>query len=233
MSKVKLPVHLVNGVWEFILGGAIPVREGTMAEISVDSHLVKDKSFLKSVTKKVVHQCLPEGTTLMVALSVKENIQHAFFHYPNTACSKGVNVMPYDLPSTSTVFVPVILGSPIKKNNDFFGKAGGLWIEATGLGITGLRTSNIIFPEELKLKGAISLNHAFTLLSERFEVHRLSHTGNAYTRFFYKESNNNWYPLERLKNAELDRAENRVLSESWEAVESEIGWCRLTHDKKK
>ena len=34
------------------------------------------------------------------------------------------------------------------------------------------------------IDSASSLNHAFTKISERFEILRISHTGNAFTRFF-------------------------------------------------
>ena len=47
---------------------------------------------------------------------------------------------------------------------------------------------------------ARSLNHAFTLLSTKFETKRISHTGNVFTRVYcYSESRKAWHPLDELR----------------------------------
>ena len=59
---------------------------------------------------------------------------------------------------------------------------GGLWLNVKGLDKTDIISSPICMPDGCKEKTAISLNHAFTMLSEMYETHRLSHTGNVYNR---------------------------------------------------
>ena len=47
---------------------------------------------------------------------------------------------------------------------------------------------------------ARSLNHAVTLLSTRFEPKRISHTGNVFTRVFYRcTKSKDWRPLNELR----------------------------------
>ena len=84
-------------------------------------------------------------------------------------------------------------------------------------------------PEELD--AAISLNHAFTRLSEQYERHRISHTGNVYERMFYEEANGAWYPLAGLRDGVRERAEQAILSEAWSRIDDELGWCRLPPEK--
>ncbi len=51
-KRLKLPVHLVNGGWEFFYGGAVPVDNGTQAEMVIDSARITDKDFLHRVTQR-------------------------------------------------------------------------------------------------------------------------------------------------------------------------------------
>lgn len=57
-------------------------------------------------------------------------------------------------------------------------KEGGLFLRQIGLDRTELLSSSVKLPEGFDPPFAQSLNHAFTVLSERYETHRLSHTGN-------------------------------------------------------
>lgn len=51
---------------------------------------------------------------------------------------------------------------------------------------------------------AVSLNHAFTLLSERYETDRISHTGNVFKRVFHYDATvRRWRPLEDLRRTVL------------------------------
>jgi hypothetical protein len=47
---------------------------------------------------------------------------------------------------------------------------------------------------------ARSLNHAFTLLSMKFETKRISHSGNVFARVYcYSEKRKEWHPLDELR----------------------------------
>lgn len=90
-----------------------------------------------------------------------------------------------------------------------------------------LHGSTVLLPSDFGEQTAVSLNHAFTLLSERYEKHRLSHTGNVYERFFYEESDKRWYPLDDLRKGVLVGAERKLLSDAWAEVERLLGWRPL------
>lgn len=227
-KRLKLPVRMVDGGWEFFFGGAIPVKEGACAEIFLETSTITDKEFVARVTQKVLTQCLPQGSVLMVALSVRELPFHPILWWPNSQTAKSIKVHHGDLPSVTSMFVPVTLGPADRPNaQGLLPDGGGLWLTVSGFGECELSSSTVLFPEELAIDPAQSLNHAFTKLSERFETHRLSHTGSVYSRVFYLESNDYWYPLESLKNAASARTEHAVMSASWKVIEEQLGWCRL------
>lgn len=227
-KRLKLPVHLVNGRWEFFYGGAVPVVDGTQAELVIDSARITDKDFLHRVTQRVVSHCLPRGTRLMVALSIRTAPTGSVFWSPDSHHAQSIKVEVRHLPSETTRFVPVFLG-PVSRPQTtlLFEEDGGLWMVVSGLGECELFSSSVDLPEELEMDSAQSLNHAFTMLSERFETHRLSHTGSVYSRVFYQESNGFWYPLEYLKSAALGRAEHAVMAAGWSAIEAQLGWCKF------
>lgn len=206
----------------------MPVAEGTQAELVIDSAGISSKDFLHRVTQRVVSHCLPRGTQLMVALSIHAPTSPAVFYQPNSQRPKSINVDSWHLPSVSTQFVPVTLG-PVRKTQttQMFEEDGGLWMVVSGLGECELHSSSVDFLEELEMESAQSLNHAFTKLSERFETHRLSHTGSVYSRVFYLESDLRWYPLEYLKSAALGRAGHAVMAAGWQAIEDQMGWCKV------
>ena len=53
------------------LGGAIPVRNDTEAELLVERTAISDKTFLETMESKGRHKVPDEGTTLLVCLTIK------------------------------------------------------------------------------------------------------------------------------------------------------------------
>lgn len=96
---------------------------------------------------------------------------------------------------------------------------GGLWLKLKGTIDRGVESSIILLPSVPGLKDtAISLNHAFTMLSEVFETQRISHTGNVYEQVLYQESGGVWHPLKDLRNKELANAGRHVIKSLWDLV---------------
>jgi hypothetical protein len=57
----------------------------------------------------------------------------------------------------------------------------------------------------------VSLNHAFTVLSERYETNRLSHTGNVFERVFYFDSAaGRWRVLGELRAQVVQRVASQA-----------------------
>ena len=113
---------------------------------------------------------------------------------------------------------------------------GGLWLSLKGLEKSELECSTIVMPEGFADRTAVSLNHALTLLSKAYETHRISNTGNVYTRCFYQDYNGRWYPLVNLRRGVQATLEKNLIGEVWHQVEAVLGWRPLvanSHGKKK
>ncbi len=221
-EKVTLPIKRVGSAWEFYFGGEVPVREGARGELTLNARDITDEKFKQRVTQEVVVRILSEGTELCVALSDRSEDARRFGQWPA--------VPPAALPPGTTRIERVRLG-PVKKKKadqqlelEDVSAQGGLWLKVKGLERCELQGSTVLMPTGFDPATAVSLNHAFTLLSERYEKHRLSHTGNVYERIFYQEADGRWYPLDDLRQGVLVDAECKLLAAAWEEVERSLGW---------
>lgn len=221
-EKVTLPIKRVGNAWEFYFGGDVPVRDGTVGHLNLYARDITDEKFKKRLTQEVVVRILREGTELCVALSDRTDSVKRLGHWPDKH--------PMSLPPGTTRIERVRIGPVRTKKTDKqlelsgVDSQGGLWLKVKGLERCELSGSTVLMPNGFEPATAISLNHAFTLLSERYEKHRLSHTGNVYERFFYLDSDGNWYPLDDLRQGVLGDAERKLLASTWEEVERALGW---------
>ena len=62
---------------------------------------------------------------------------------------------------------------------------------------------------KLNNREAFSLNQAYTLISQKYEKHRGSHTGNVFNKVFYQEGDD-YYPLETLRNQIVYEIEEKI-----------------------
>ncbi len=221
--KLTLPVKMVNGQWEFLLGGAVPVKDGTVAELTVALDQITNADFAARVTVESTVKVLPAGSTLYVALSDRSSAMQSAKKFKDLA-------IDYEyFPGDYARFIPITIGPPTEQQVRQRGlfdedKSGGLYLRQTGLDRTEILSSSIQMPVGFDPRFAQSLNHAFTLLSERYETHRLSHTGNVYTSLFYKESNDRWYPLDLLREGVRADAERQVIYAAWAELERLLGF---------
>lgn len=221
--KLTLPVKMVDGQWEFLLGGAVPVKDGTVAELSVPLDRITDAEFAKRVTAESTIKVLPASSTLYVALSDRASVMQSAKKFKDLAID-----LEY-FPGDYARFVPITIGPPTEqqiKQRGLFeaNKVGGLFLRQIGLDRIEILSSSIKLPDGFDPPFAQSLNHAFTLLSERYETHRLSHTGNVYTSMFYQESNDRWYPLDMLREGVRADAERQVIYTAWAELERLLGF---------
>ena len=228
-ATLRVPMKLVNGQWEYFYGGALPVKDGTVADMIVDESSFTDKAFINTLKQRSRHKILDEDTELLVALTIKpepkldKKIKHHLIpiHFPDIQVS---TVFHNNHLSPDTMFVTIKIGGPTDQQvatND--GDGGGLWLDIQGLQPKGLVSSSINLPEGVSDEPAISLNHAFTLLSQAYEPWRKSHTGNIYSRMFYKEKNSRWYPLEILRNTSIAKEEHQLIKEQWDRISKSLG----------
>jgi len=222
LSQITLPVKRVGDRWEFLYGGDIPVVDGVQANLTISTHQITDEKFLARVNQDVRVKVLNQGTRLLIALSDKNDNQ--------SLGRKWHGTLPVRLPPGTTRLEEVFLGERREQGTRALNdeadtdQHGGLWLRIRGLNKSDLISSSIVLPEGLDEQNAISLNHAFTLLSKKYETHRLSNTGNVYTHVFYQENNSRWYPLSDLRLGVLDDVERSLIRDTWLEVEQKLGW---------
>ena len=225
-AKVTIPVKRVGERWEFFYGGDVPVHEGTLGELTLSANQISDERFRQRVSQELVVKILEEGAPLLVALSDRSNHGARIGTWPR--------VFPPGLPAGTTRLERITLGPPkpkakdklsqVEPELDGFAETGGLWLKLKGLERTELVASTVKMPEGFHALTATSLNHALTLLSQAYEKHRIANTGNVYTRVFYQETNDRWYPLNDLRTGVQAEGERNLQSELWQQVEQNLGW---------
>jgi len=219
-TPIRIPVKMVDGRWEFFYGGAVPVRDGALAELMVQKESITDPKFLRALRKRTEHKLLDEGTVLMVALSVRGELLNGLESLAATIDPKHLSDEYNWTPRPgNTRFVEVKVGPPsLAFSRSRPSQPGGVWLKLEGTQPKGVVVSSIELPKAISDKRVDSLNHTFTLLSERLEPWRQSHTGNIYSRVLYRERNEKWYPLERLRRAAEATEEHALVHERWQEL---------------
>lgn len=231
--KIRLPMILRDGIWEPEFGGTIPVADGTKADLQIELSEITDKEFARRITAKSSLRILDRGTTLRAYLTTKtlNGVSEEQRKILKSWSEVGGEIAPFALDNWSSGgihFVDLSIGGPTEKQaQDLLHCDGGLWLMTEGTRATGLISSLIDLPKFVSEEPAISLNHAFTLLSETYEPWRKSHTGNVYTRFLYRETNGLWYPLELLRNAQLAQKEMEIAAGLWQRFMQQMSSKKL------
>lgn len=219
-SPFRIPVKLTSGRWKLLHGGEIPVKEGACAELILEKHSITDPIFLAAMEKPSTHLMLTGPLELLVALTVKGSLDSEYLNllYPENELKFGSDY--YSSPrSSETRFVPISIGMPTPEFVRLHKlKSSGIWLTMEGMHPKGLLVSSVKIPDVISNEPLISLNHAFTKLSEVYEPWRKSHTGNIYTRILYRELNNKWYPLEVLRNAAEATEEQAIIKTRWSEI---------------
>ena len=219
-AKVTVPVKRVGERWEFFYGGDVPVREGSLGELTLCASQISDERFRQRVSQEFVVKILEEGAPLLFALSDRSRGGARIGTWPD--------IDPSSVPAGTTRFERVTLGpckpKSVQPELDGIRETGGVWLKLKGLERSELTGSTVIMPQGFEPAAATSLNHALTLLSQVYETHRISNTGNVYTRVFYQEKNDRWYPLNDLRTGVQAEGERLLLSDLWSQVEQRLGW---------
>ena len=218
---LRIPVRYVEDCWECGYGGIVPVAPDTEAELVINSRSITDKSFLERMRFKSRTKVLEQGVTLLAYLATKEQTQLTDAQkkhlIPWQSMLHEIATEHIDNWSTGGLsLVEVSIGGPTDQQaKKFETESGGLWLLTEGPKAVGLQSTRIALPEVVSKDPVNSLNHAFTKLSETYEPWRISHTGNVYQRFLYKETNGKWYPLELLRNAAMAKKEQEIAYQLW------------------
>jgi hypothetical protein len=227
-KRLRLPIRIVDGVWELEFGGPIPVKDGQLAELVVPASAITNPTLVRAMQSKSVIKILDRGARLRVYLATKEMEGVTEEQRKQLVPWEGWNleVAPTAINSWSAgplSFFELVLGPATEKQSqDWTMAEGGLWLILEGRKAKGLQSSQFELPSCVSAVNARSLNHAFTILSEVYEQWRISHTGNVYDRFLYQETNGKWYPLSHLRDFKLAKEEERLAHGLWRDFLSEM-----------
>lgn len=220
-KKMRLPVRLVDGVWEMEYGGAIPVKD-CPAELVVPESAITDPHLLRAMKEVLFIRILDRDTKLRAYLATKdlEGVCDEQRQCLMTWVDWREETAPGAIESWSggpLHFFELTIGPATdKQSRDLEMRTGGLWLVVEGGKSKGLISSQFELPDCVSDKPAGSLNHAFTILSEVYEPWRISHTGNVYDRFLYEEENGKWYPLSHLRDFQLAQDEEKIAYGLWQ-----------------
>ena len=160
-------------------GGPIPsIESDTVAELIVPAFALRNEEQRKIFTSFVAGPILPTGTTLLAGLRPRNERNGLIAEHGEDA-----------MPSGWSHFAAIILTQPLE-----------LAVRATKRATLKPCRCHVPALEST----ADSLNHAYTWLSERFEPHRISHSGNVFQGVFYRRalvarSTHVWEPLDTLR----------------------------------
>jgi hypothetical protein len=184
-KRVSLAVRIHSGGVELLDGEQLPaIKDGTIGELLVPAFAIKDERLLSHLSYRFDVEVLNAGTRLLAGLRPERTvpaISEAFRH----------DRLPMDFPA----FAEIIIQKPLR-------------LYARGAKRAMLQPCVCLIPALTEApngttKSAVSVNHAYTLLSTAFETRRRSHTGNVFHTVFFRAAdrrgNRTWEPLEMLR----------------------------------
>jgi len=192
-KTVLIPIKIVKGEPHFFYGGKLPkLKDGTIGDLTVPSYSVIDKEKLTLLERETNKVLIPESTHLMVQISPKEQD------------AKKIGIVKHTYHYENRLFVEIVLNEALK-----------IKLRSTKKGeLHDCKCSILVMPE----KEPKSINHVYSIISQHYETHRRSHSGNVFDKVFYWNSNKNeLMPLKNLRNKFESEFEQEliVLNKTW------------------
>ena len=195
VRTVAIPVKVEKGRLRMLDGSPLP----KLAEEAQGVLMMADDAVILSAPDRVVTVC-PGGAELLAGVRFdkvpKEQLIHLFdgdpADWPEPTAHVVASPEARRLVVRNQSFVSVLLAEPLL-----------LELSASS---TGTLSQAKCYIPALK-REAISVNQAYTYLSEAFEPHRAAHTGNVFDVVFIK-TKSGWAPLEAERkrlNAEYEK----------------------------
>lgn len=219
-SRVKIPVRLRNGVWEFRYGGSLPITDGATAELSIDRDAIEDRRFVTSLSHVTRHRMLDAGTTLLAAMTIlPDNLidpAHRQHLLRADQLDGRINAEFFPLKQPAfTRFVAIKLTAKPARLAITDVDSGGLWVRIKGDEPSSVVTGPVELPQGFTDKPVATLNHGLTLLSKAFESHKKSNTASIYSRVLYQEQSGLWYPIGIMRQPDVARDEHSLVKARW------------------
>lgn len=215
-KTIQIPFRVVNGKYKFFYGGELPkLKEGTLGELIIREYSVTDERKLELISQEFEQDFLPEGTCLWARFSKRSDNQSGLL--------KKLEKIGYQ----EDLFAEIVLAEPLK-------------IKFRGTKKPELMDCECRIPSLSNIE-AMSLNHAYTLISEKFETHRRTHTGNIYAEIYFLSSEEKLRPLDYLRSKfyrDFEYQLSILCSNQWwfkkpqTQFEKELTWAYLEQKEK-
>lgn len=196
-KTVVIPAQWNHGKWVPFYGGEMPnLKEGTLAEFTVPQASFTDPKELQRFNVEGVEVILSAGSTLWAAMSPNFGMGG-----PGKGIPDKVRMRPQDNLGTLNLVSFQIVED--------------LKLHLRGTKQAQLENCRCVlegFPADLDV---LSINQAYTRLSERFEPGRRSHTGNVFDKVFCLDGDT-LIPLDELRARAFSKLEKRLFHESGE-----------------
>lgn len=169
---VKIPIKIVKGKLCLFPSDPFPeLKEGTVGDLVVPADKLKDKILVAELTREHKETFLNAHTRLIAMINPEK--------------------VPASLKDDVTSHVPGSIGPGV----EFYLQEDQIALHR-GTKNTSLMPCPCWIP--CLNKDAKSINHAYTLISQAFELDRISHTGNVFTKVYYR-NDSIWKPLKTLR----------------------------------
>jgi hypothetical protein len=184
-TKIKIPVRITKDGIRALDGKPLPeIIDDTIGDLVVPSYTVVDDAVRRQFLNEYAISVLPKESTIL--LGVPLNIPQDLW----TKTFKPKNMFP----PANYRFVQVHLKED-------------LILRLRGTKTAAFDRCECTIPA--LEKNAISLNHAFSLISEVFEANRKSHSGNVFKRGYYLDDEH-WRSLDALRSSEQAKFERQT-----------------------
>ena len=202
-KTIRIPIRIgTEGQIEYFYGGDLPkMAAGTIGDLVVPERSIVDKKEVSRLQQEHVVQLLPSSSVVMLVVDHRGSPAELKKHL-----KKGIQ-----RGSRISKGVEVILSEDLR-----------LHLRGTKPATLEDATCSIPSLEE----EAKSLNHAYRLISEKFEPHRVSHSGNVFKMGYYFQPRHTWISLDSLRRAaeaSFEMLFSRTAAEVIEALPEEIG----------
>lgn len=191
-QRVVVPVTIRDSQIVPFYGGEMPkLREGAVMDLVTEEAAFLDRSELKRFNKDDVREILPTGTEMYAVIARRDQQFHKV--------AEKIDAFPP--PGGETVLIPFKLSEPLR------------------LHLRGTRRAELLSCLcDLEIEGEespASVNQAYSRLSEIYESWRRSHTGNVFTKVYFRLAGMNAArPLEELRIACQAEAEKLLFYQS-------------------
>ncbi|HLJ55176.1 MAG TPA: hypothetical protein VKT77_09050 [Chthonomonadaceae bacterium] len=202
-ERMTIPVRISKGRVTYFYGGPMPrLTEGAVGDLVLSAHAIEDDEWSHTLRQQIEVEILPADAPLLLAMRFDKIPRDLYKHLYEYDSATLRHRFPFDWQGENEGglrreymadakhwinfgFVPILLEGPLS-------------LLLRGAKPAELRPARCRIPA--LDDSAISVNHAYTLVSQQFEPDRASHTGNVFDRARF-EMDGRWRRLAELRES--------------------------------